>query len=122
MQRPKEIALALLAGALITGGALGFAAGHLLDARADAPGAPGAMRHYIASQLDLSPTQVAQLDSILDDRRRVMTKIAEPVKPQLDSARAAARKQIMGILNPEQQKRFQEILQEQDRAAEANRK
>jgi hypothetical protein len=68
MQRPKEIALALLAGALITGGALGFAAGHLLDARAD------------------------------------------------------ARKQIMGILSPDQQKRFQEILQEHDRAAEANRK
>ncbi len=97
MQRPKEIALALLAGALVTGGALGFAAGHLIDARADAPGAPGAMRHYIAAQLDLSAVQTAQLDSILDERRMVMTKIAEPVKPQLDSARIAARKQIMGI-------------------------
>jgi hypothetical protein len=80
------------------------------------------MRHYIAAQLDLSPVQVAQLDSILDDRRRVMDKIAAPIKPQLDSARAAARKQIMGILSPDQQKRFQEILQEHDRAAEANRK
>jgi Spy/CpxP family protein refolding chaperone len=122
MQRPKEIALALLAGALLTGGALGFAAGHLLDARADAPGAPGAMRHYIAEQLDLSAVQAAQLDSILDDRRRIMTKIAEPVKPQLDSARAAARKQIMGILDPAQQKKFQELMAEHDRAAEANRK
>ncbi len=122
MQRPKEIALALLAGALVTGGALGFAAGHLIDARADAPGAPGAMRHYIAAQLDLSAAQTAQLDSILDERRMVMTKIAAPVKPQLDSARIAARKQIMGILNPDQQKRFQELMAEHDRASEANRK
>lgn len=51
-----------------------------------------------------------------------MTRIIAPVQPQLDSARATARKQIMGILNPDQQRRFQELVQQRDKAAEANRK
>ena len=122
MQRPKEIAIALLAGTLFVGAALGYAVSHYVSARENASGERGAMRHYLAAKLDLTAAQGAAVDSILDGRRREMTRIITPVQPQLDSARAAARKQIMAILNPDQQRKFQELVQQRDKAAEANRK
>jgi Spy/CpxP family protein refolding chaperone len=122
MQRPKEIAIALLVGALIAGAALGYAASHYVSAREGAPGERGAMRHYLAAKLDLTPAQSAGVDSILDARHREMTRIIAPVQPQLDSARATARKQIMALLNADQQRRFQELVRERDKAAEANHK
>ena len=128
MQRPQEIALALLTAALIAGGALGYAGGRYAAARETMPGERGAMRHYIASQpAPLVPrqppdAQVAKMDTILDARRDEMTKIIAPVKPQLDASRTAAREKIMAILTPAQQKRFQEILAARDKAEEAAKK
>lgn len=122
MQRPQEIALALLTAALIAGGALGYAGGRYTAAREGAPGERGAMRHYIAAQLDLDAAQIAKMDTILDARREQMTRIIAPVKPQLDSTRSAARAQIMAMLTPAQQKRFQEILAAHDKAEEAAKK
>ena len=122
MQRPKETAIALLLGVLLAGAALGYAVSHYVSARENASGERGAMRHYLAEKLDLTAAQSAAVDSILDGRHREMTRIIAPVQPQLDSARATARKQIMGILNPDQQRRFQELVQQRDKAAEANRK
>jgi Spy/CpxP family protein refolding chaperone len=122
MQRPKEMALALLAAALLAGAALGYAGGRYMAAREGAPGERGAMRRYLAERLDLTPGQTASVDSILDGRHREMTRIIAPVQPQLDSARAAARARIMAILTPEQQRRFQELLAEQARQTEAAKK
>jgi Spy/CpxP family protein refolding chaperone len=122
MQRPQEIALALLTAALIAGGALGYAGGRYSAAREAMAGERGAMRHYIASQLDLDPAQVAKMDTILDARRAEMTRIIAPVKPQLDSSRTAARAKIMAMLSPDQQKRFQEILAARDQAEGAAKK
>src|SRR5215471_3714182 len=122
MQRPQEIALAVLTTALIAGGALGYAGGRYAAARETMPGERGAMRHYIAAQLDLDPAQIAKMDTILDARRDEMTRIIAPVKPQLDSSRATARAKIMAILTPAQQKRFQEILAARDKAEEAAKK
>jgi Spy/CpxP family protein refolding chaperone len=122
MQRPQEIALALLTAALIAGGALGYAGGRYAAAKETMPGERGAMRHYIASQLDLDAAQIAKMDTILDARRDEMTKIIAPVKPQLDASRTAAREKIMAILTPAQQKRFQEILAAKDKAEEAGKK
>jgi len=122
MQRPQEIALALLTAALIAGGALGYAGGRYAAAREAASGERGTMRRYIASQLDLEPSQIAKMDTILDARREEMTRIIAPVKPQLDSSRTAARAKIMAMLTPAQQKRFQEILAAHDKAEEAAKK
>jgi len=122
MQRPKEIAFALLAAALLAGGAIGYAGGRYVAAREGAPGERGAMRRYLAERLDLTPGQAATVDTILDARRRDMTRIIAPVQPQLDSTRAAARQKIMAILTPEQQRRFQELLAEHDRLTEAAKK
>ena len=116
MQRPKEIAFALLAAALLAGGALGYAAGRFTSAREDAPGEHGAMRHYLATRLDLTPAQAAGVDSILEARHREMTRLIAPVQPQLDSARTPARRQIMALLDPDQQRRFQEMVQRRDSA------
>jgi Spy/CpxP family protein refolding chaperone len=122
MQRPKEIAITLLAVALLAGGALGYAGEHLIAAREGVPGEHGAMRRYLAVQLHLTPAQTAGVDSILDARHREMTRLIAPVQPQLDSVRTAARKRIMALLDPAQQQKFQELLQQRDRASEANRR
>ena len=114
MQRPKEIAFALLAAALVAGGALGYAAGRFTAARESAPGEHGAMRKYLAARLDLTPAQIAGVDSILDARHRELTRLIAPVQPALDSTRTTARKQIMALLNPEQQVRFQKMVQHRD--------
>ncbi len=115
MRRPKETALALLAAALIAGGALGYAAGRYTAAREVAPGEHGAMRRYLAARLDLTPAQIAGVDSILDARHREMMRLLGPAQPQLDSVRTAARAQIMARLTPAQQHRFQEMVQQRDR-------
>ena len=116
MQRPKEIALGLLFAALVVGAFLGDGVGRWAAAREGAPGERGAMRHYIAERLDLSAAQTAQMDSILDLRRTEMDRIIAPVRPQLDSSRTTARARIMAILSPEQQKKFQQLLAEHDKA------
>jgi Spy/CpxP family protein refolding chaperone len=122
MQRPKEIALALLAAALVAGGALGYAAGRYTAAREGAPGERGSTRRYLTERLDLTPAQAASVDTILDARRKEMTRLITPVQPQLDSARNAARQRIMAILTPEQQRRFQELLAAHDRQSEGTKK
>jgi len=122
MERPKELAIGLLAAMFIVGGALGYAGGRWAAAREGMPGERGTMRRYIAEQLDLNATQVAQMDSILDQRRDLMQRIIAPVQPQLDSARTAARARIMAILSPAQQKKFQELLAAHDRAEGAPRR
>ena len=121
MQRPKEIAFALLAAAFIAGGALGYAGGRYVAAREGAPGERGATRRYLAERLDLTGGQAAAVDTILDARRREMTRIIAPVQPQLDSSRQEARRKIMALLTPEQQRRFQDLLAEHDKQ-EGNRK
>ena len=114
MQRPKEIALALLIAALLAGGALGYATGRYTAAREFAGGGRGAMRHYLASKLDLTPVQTAGLDSILDTRRREMTRLIAPIQPQLDSSRTVARRQIIALLDERQRRLFDELVQRRD--------
>jgi len=67
---------------------------------------------YMASKLRLSPLQRAQVDSLLDIRHREFSKIVAPVRPQLDSAREATRVQIKRLLDPGQQQRFQDWVNE----------
>jgi uncharacterized membrane-anchored protein len=123
MQRSKTVALAFLFGTLVCGGALGFTADRVLTRDAcKNPTDRAVMRKYLSDRLELSLEQRQAVDSILDNRHREITRLIAPVRPQLDSARDAARAQIMKLLDQRQQQRFRELLEETRRQDEADRK
>ncbi len=113
MRKSKSLALGFLLGALVAGGALGFSLDRVLTRPScDASTDRQAVRAYMASKLQLSPLQRAQVDSLLDNRHREMARIVAPVRPQLDSVREATRVQIKKLLDVGQQRRFQDWVDE----------
>lgn len=122
MTRPKQVAALLLAGAFVLGGAVGWTAARTVVPRAEAAPAAGApaaaaaapgsnrMLDEFTRELGLDAAQRAAVDSILDERRRVMDSLVTPLRPQLDSVRDEARTQIRRRLTPEQQARFADYL------------
>ncbi|HSU95498.1 MAG TPA: hypothetical protein VLI43_17450 [Gemmatimonadaceae bacterium] len=113
MRKSKSMAVGFLLGTLLCGGALGFSLDRVLTRPAcDANTDREAVRAYMASKLQLTPLQRAQVDSLLDIRHRELSKIVAPVRPQLDSVREATRVQIKRLLDPAQQQRFQDWVDE----------
>jgi Spy/CpxP family protein refolding chaperone len=113
MRKSKSMAVGFLLGTLLCGGALGFSLDRVLTRPAcDANTDREAVRAYMASKLQLTELQRAQVDSLLDIRHRELSKIVAPVRPQLDSVREATRVQIKRLLDPAQQKRFQDWVDE----------
>ena len=111
MERSKGYAMMFLLGAFIAGGALGFAADRVMDARhsRDMRG-PRAYRQRMAEELKLTPEQQASVDSLIEQKHRQIVALYKPVKPQLDSIAVLTRvvsdcthAQIKRLLNPEQQ-------------------
>jgi Spy/CpxP family protein refolding chaperone len=117
MQRNRAMAMLFLLGALLTGGALGFAGTRVFAA--DRPpvvqwGNQRSMRAYVAKRLDLSPDQQAQMDSILDERYRAMRAAMDPVRPRMDSIRLASRARMRALLSPAQQAAFDQLVAESE--------
>ena len=113
MRKSKSMAVGFLLGTLLCGGALGFSLDRVLTRPAcDANTDRQAVRAYMASKLQLTELQRAQVDSLLDIRHREISKIVAPVRPQLDSVREATRVQIKRLLDPAQQQRFQDWVDE----------
>ena len=122
MQRSKAFALIALVGALIVGGAVGFTADRVLGREpCTNPADRGAMRRFLAEELQLTPTQRVAVDSILDKRHRDMSAVIAPVKPTLDSIRNAARAEINKLLDEKQRRRFQKLVEESKRRDEKER-
>ena len=99
MQRSKQQALFFLLGAVLVGGVLGFASHALADGGASKPWA-GRGRMY--ADLDIDPRQRERIDSLLDDRNCQIGAVMKPVRPQLDSIKNEAHKQLLQILTPTQ--------------------
>jgi hypothetical protein len=113
MRKSKSMAVGFLLGTLVCGGALGFSLDRVLTRPAcDANTDRQAVRAYMASKLQLTPLQRAQVDSLLDIRHREISRIVGPVRPQLDSVREATRVQIKRLLDADQKKRFQDWVDE----------
>ncbi len=114
MQGSRAVATSFLLGALLTGGALGFAGSRMLGDREPVIrwGDQRSMRAYVAKRLDLSTGQQAAVDSILEDRHRQMGVLLDPIRPKLDSIRTASRAQIRRLLSPDQQAEFDRMVAE----------
>ncbi|MBA3671951.1 MAG: hypothetical protein H0W68_08005 [Gemmatimonadaceae bacterium] len=103
MQRPKQQALALLLGALLVGGLVGYSADRAL--RRD-DGSRSARRRAMYDDLKLATAQRATMDSLLDARNCQFDAAFRTIQPTLDSISASARVQIHALLSPDQRARF----------------
>ena len=118
--RPKQLAALVLAGALLVGGILGAALARVLAPREAiaAPAPAASVVDEFATELGLSDAQRSAVDSILDERHRIIDSILAPVRPQMNAARDAARRQIRQRLTAEQQPRFDGYLARKAQEAE----
>lgn len=105
--------MAFLLGTFLTGGVLGFSADKLMrrDQVCTTKGV-NPMVSRLASRLDLSATQQASFDSILDKRSEQYHQAMAPVRSRMDSIRQAAREQMRAVLNPQQRTEFEALLKE----------
>jgi hypothetical protein len=121
MQRSKQQALMFLLGAVLVGGVLGFSA-DLLFGREKAKHWAGRTRMY--DDLALSQEQRQRMDSLLDDRNCQIGAVMKPVRPQLDSIKNVAHKQMVQILTPGQQAKLElrrREMQQRDSIEKARR-
>ncbi len=112
----KHLALAFLLGAFLVGGTLGFTVDRmvgdrLVPARVASVDSAASMLDEFAAELDLTAAQRAAVDSILDERHRIMDSIMAPVRPGLRAARDSARHHIARRLTADQQVKFRAYLE-----------
>lgn len=129
MQRSKTYALLFLLVAFIAGGVLGFTLGRVMDG--DKPGHRGGGRQSMsrmAKELDLTPAQRVQFDSIMSNRRRQMHEHFKPFQPQMDSMAKMGKalsdsthEQFKRILTPRQQVKLDAMRAKGQKEAAENR-
>lgn len=120
MEHSKHLAVAFLLGAVLVGGALGFTADRMMVRDRLAPArwySARAMRALLARDLDLTPVQRVQLDTILDQKHEQMNEVMKPVRARMDSVDDAARVRIRGILTDDQRRRFDDMRKANQQAA-----
>jgi len=118
-----------LLGAFIAGGAMGFTADRVISR--DQASHRGGGRHSMsrmASELDLSPDQRVQFDSIMTNRRRQMHEQFKPFQAQMDSMERIGKTlsdsthaQMMRVLKPGQQVKLEAMRARGRKEAAAKR-
>ena len=106
---------------------------HRVAARADRPARPTPnpkdfRERYLGKlqkELSLSPEQLDQVKSILDQTGQRFHELREQfhdkMEPEFEAVRQMQRQRIMAVLTPEQQPKYQQILEEQRRRHEKDR-
>ncbi len=111
----------LLALTFLAGLAAGFAADRQ-PARAavtvtnntsaiDAPGRTGTTIERFADELGLTESQRADIAPVLEDTRRRMSELFEPVRPAYGELVDSARARIEEVLTPEQVTQYRSLLE-----------
>ena len=114
MRQSKQLALMFLLGALLVGGALGFAADRAV-VRRQSPrwGDPRAMRTLFSNELALDDQQRSDVQhGVRRDVGTRFTALLRPVRPQLDSVSDSANARIRLMLKPDQRQKFDALHQE----------
>lgn len=68
----------------------------------------------LTRELDLTPAQVQQVTTAVDQKQAEINKLYAPLDAQRDQIRRQARDQIRAILTPEQQTKFDQFLSRLD--------
>jgi Spy/CpxP family protein refolding chaperone len=109
MQRTKQQALMFLLGATLVGGVLGFSAERIIGHKGESRGGG---RESMYNDLALTVEQRAAMDSLLDVMQCRRQEFLAPVKPQLDSLRAAGRTEMLALLTPAQREKMETRFRE----------
>jgi len=115
VQRSKQLAAMFLLGAFLVGGTLGFTVDRMVGDRMLKRDVRSATLDAFAAEIGLTQTQRAAVDSILDERHRIIDSIMTPVRPGIRAARDSARHQIARRLSAEQRERFRQYVERADR-------
>jgi Spy/CpxP family protein refolding chaperone len=124
MERSKSYAVLFLIGALIAGIAIGITVDrYMMRDRHDHRG-PRSGLDRMSKELNLTPTQRAQVDSIMTRRRNQMREIFKPLRPQIDSLQKIGKtisdsthEQLKRVLTPEQGKKLDEMRERERKEA-----
>lgn len=95
-----------LLGAFLVGGTLGFTVDRMWGANGNR-----STLDAFTEELSLSDAQRAAVDSILDERHRLIDSITAPLRPRIEGAREAARQQIKQRLTPPQRAKYESYLE-----------
>jgi len=119
MTRTIRVAAIYLGLAFLAGGLFGFLTHSLYSQRPASASNPKEFRErYVArlqSNLSLTPEQLAQVTAILDDTGQRFRELRERMSPEFQAIRDAQRARIMTLLTPEQQPKYQKILEDHQR-------
>jgi Spy/CpxP family protein refolding chaperone len=125
MTKPTRMAALYLAVVFVAGGLFGVVAHGLYTQKTARASNPKEFRErYVAKlqkDLSLTPEQMPQVTAILDQTSDRFREIREKMSPEFAAIRQQQRAQIMALLNPEQQVKYQQILDEWRRKREHGR-
>jgi Spy/CpxP family protein refolding chaperone len=120
MQQSKWYALLFLLGAFVAGAAVGVAGDRTVEHSRPMPrGGPRSPLDRMSRDLDLTPTQRAAFDTILENRQKQMRQLFAPIQPQMDSlmalgkvVRDSTHEQLRRVLTAEQRAKFDKMHEE----------
>lgn len=119
--RSRLGAVALLGAAMAFGALVGGIAVSAAEHRGSGPGNHNHGRDgYIArltEELELSSTQQDSVRAVLDKHKPDMDSMWQEVRPRFDSVRAIMRGEIRTLLSPEQQGKYQQLIERREREA-----
>lgn len=117
MQRSKQTALMFILGATLVGGALGFSADRFLSHEKVVQQFAPRPRFY--DDLGLSERQRTSVDSLMFAQDCLMRAAITPLRPKMDSIRAAFHTQLNQILTKEQSATLESRRKEHDARRQA---
>ena len=101
----------------VTGGALTGLYRSRASSGAGREGRERAMKERfekMRQELSLTDQQTTQVRAILDETRNEYRTLREELRPRFDEPRLKARAKIRALLNPDQQKKFDTLVAQQD--------
>ena len=114
------VGIVFLLGAAL-GGMIGYVSAH--KSYAAGPQAPPTHQQkldHLTQELQLTPAQQKQLDSILTDMEGQYKEIHKQTDPLIDQTRQRGRNQVRAILTPEQLTKFEAFLHRIDEERKKN--
>jgi Spy/CpxP family protein refolding chaperone len=116
MMKPTRLAALYLAAVFVAGTLFGFVAHGFYSERTARASNPKEFRERVIARftkdLSLSTEQVTEVTAILDQTHDRFQGIRDRMEPEFDALREAQRQRIMALLTPEQQPKYQKLLEE----------
>ncbi len=98
MQRSKQQAMMFLLGAVLVGGVLGFSADRLVKKKERS----WVQRVSFYDEFKITADQRKKMDSIFDESNCKTEEVMKPIKAELDSVRAQARRDYQAVMTDAQ--------------------